>query len=91
MKFFPIGFLILAADGVFVERKGSRRELEAILLIIKKVKSGRRFIIFPEGTRTRTGELGELKVGALKIPQKAGVPIIPVRIEGTADVLPRED
>ncbi len=89
LKFFPIGFWILAADGVFVERKGSRRELEAFLLIIAKVKSGRRFIIFPEGTRTRTGELGELKAGALKIPQKAGVPIIPVRIEGTADILPR--
>lgn len=89
LKFFPIGFWILAADGVFVERKGSRRELEAILLIIAKVKSGRRFIIFPEGTRTRTGDLGELKAGALKIPQKAGVPIVPVHIEGTVDVLPR--
>lgn len=89
LKFFPIGFWILAADSVFVERKGSRRELEAILLLIERVKSGRRFIVFPEGTRTRSGELGELKAGALKIPQKAGAPIVPLRIEGTSKVLPR--
>jgi 1-acyl-sn-glycerol-3-phosphate acyltransferase len=89
IKLFPIGLWVLAADGVFVERRGSRRELEAILLIIERVKSGRRFVVFPEGTRTRTGELGEIKAGTLKIPQKAGVPIIPLRIEGTAKVLPR--
>ncbi len=86
----PIGFWIIAGDGVLVERKGTRRELEAILLIIDRLKKGRSFIIFPEGTRTRTGRLGEIKIGSIKIPQKARVPIVPVRIEGTAKILPRK-
>lgn len=89
--FFPIGYWVLAGEGVLVERKGTRRELEAILLIIDKVRKGRSFIIFPEGTRSRTGELGEIKAGSLKIPQKARVPIIPVRIRGTREILSRDD
>jgi len=89
LKLFPVGLWVLAGDGVLVERKGSRKELEAVLKIVKRLKNGRSFVIFPEGTRTRTGELGEIKPGALKIPEKAGVPLVPVRIEGTRQILAR--
>ncbi len=45
--------------------------------------------IFPEGTRSLNGELQELKLGAIKIAMKTGVPILPVGIIGTHKIYPR--
>ena len=42
--------------------------------------------IYPEGTRSTTGELGEFKGGSLKMAQKAKAPIVPVAIRGTRDI-----
>jgi 1-acyl-sn-glycerol-3-phosphate acyltransferase len=45
-------------------------------------------LLFPEGGRSRTGEMREFKEGAAYIAIKAGVPIVPVGIVGTRAVLP---
>jgi 1-acyl-sn-glycerol-3-phosphate acyltransferase len=45
-------------------------------------------LIFPEGTRSRDGQLGRLKSGAAVIAQRHGIPIVPVRIKGTHDAMP---
>ena len=45
--------------------------------------------IFPEGTRSSNGELQELKLGAIKIAMKTGVPILPVGIIGTHKIYPQ--
>ena len=42
--------------------------------------------IYPEGTRSTNGELGEFKGGSLKMAQKAKAPIVPVAIRGTRAV-----
>ena len=47
------------------------------------LKSGFSMCIFPEGTRSKDGTLGEFKGGSLKMAQKANVPIVPVAITGT--------
>jgi len=44
---------------------------------------------FPEGTRSSNGELQELKLGAIKIAMKTGIPILPVGIIGTYKIYPR--
>ncbi len=81
--------LITVAGGVLIERKSSKKELKNIREIVAKIKAGRSFIIFPEGTRSRDGRLGELKTGSIKIAGWAGVPAVPVRIEGSRRLLPR--
>ncbi len=45
-------------------------------------------MIHPEGTRTRTGELGEFKIGAAELAIKTGVKIIPVGIRGAREIYP---
>jgi 1-acyl-sn-glycerol-3-phosphate acyltransferase len=49
---------------------------------------GTSLLVFPEGGRSRDGELGEFKEGAAYIAIKAGVPLVPVAIKGTREVLP---
>ena len=58
-------------------RKNTLRTHRALL------RSGRSIVIFPEGTRTETGELLPAKAGVAILSEQSGIPVIPVAIEGT--------
>ena len=55
----------------------------------KHLARGMPVLIFPEGTRTRTGELQEFKDGAFLLAVEMGCPIVPVAVHGTRDSLPK--
>jgi 1-acyl-sn-glycerol-3-phosphate acyltransferase len=59
--------------------------------IVDVLKSGRRFMLFPEGTRSPKGELLGFKAGAFKIARVAGVPVQPVLIKNNPPFMPKED
>jgi 1-acyl-sn-glycerol-3-phosphate acyltransferase len=59
--------------------------------IVDVLKSGRRFMLFPEGTRSPKGELLGFKSGAFKVARVAGVPIQPVLIRNNPPFMPKED
>lgn len=61
----------------------------AIKMMISALSQGRPVLIFPEGNRSRGGEMREFRRGAAHLALKAGVPIIPVRIEGAFNIFPR--
>lgn len=52
------------------------------------LKAGIPILIFPEGTRSRDGRMGEFKAGAAALSQKLGVPIVPVALIGGHDAMP---
>lgn len=54
------------------------------------MKTGRSPVIFPEGTCSKSGELGSFKPGSLKLNLKAQVPIVPVTINGAYKLLERQ-
>ena len=49
---------------------------------------GRDVIVFPEGTRSRDGSIGDFHRGAALLAQRAGVPLVPVGIVGTRELMP---
>jgi 1-acyl-sn-glycerol-3-phosphate acyltransferase len=51
--------------------------------------SGSCLLVFPEGTRTSTGEFGALRGGAALIAKEAGVPVIPTLVDGAYEAWPR--
>jgi 1-acyl-sn-glycerol-3-phosphate acyltransferase len=73
--------------NIYIDRKDMRSGLEAIVTGIKELKEGQSVVIFPEGTRSKTGELGEFKAGSFKLALKANVPIVPIAILGTEKIL----
>lgn len=75
-------------DCVFIDRDNARQSVAALGEAAKNMtQRGRSFIIFPEGTRSRGDEMGEFKNGGFRAALKAGVPVVPVAIDGTYRVM----
>lgn len=74
---------IKASEGIFIKRGETREGLKAIKEGAEKLKNGYSLIIFPEGTRSHCSEMAEFKAGSFKLATKAGVPIVPVTINGS--------
>lgn len=64
-------------------------DMSGLKTVIRTLKGGRKVLIFPEGSRTFTGELLPGEPGTGLIVAKSGVPVIPMRLFGTFDALPR--
>lgn len=55
------------------------------------LRQGRKFMLFPEGTRSPKGDMLPFKAGAFKIARAAGVPVQPVLIRNNPPFMPKED
>lgn len=66
-----------------------RPDMTSLKTVIRLLKEGEKVVIFPEGSRTLDGELLPGEPGVGLIVAKAGVPVLPVRIFGTREALPR--
>lgn len=71
-----------------LDRKSEESRKKVIKEAIKALKKGDILIIYPEGTRTRTGKIGEGKLGVARIFLKTGAPILPVALKGTFELMP---
>jgi 1-acyl-sn-glycerol-3-phosphate acyltransferase len=72
-----------------VDRKNRERSRASIAKAVESLRSGNSFLVFPEGTRSRTGELGEMKKGVFIAAMEAGSRIVPVAVRGTRPLLPK--
>jgi 1-acyl-sn-glycerol-3-phosphate acyltransferase len=89
MMRIPILSLVLKqAHFVPIERTNPKKAHTGIDLGAKMLTEGRSFFAFPEGTRSRDGNLGNFKKGAFIMAIKAQVPVVPVTITGSASVQP---
>lgn len=73
-----IGWLAKKA-GVFAVDRG-KSDVAAVKTALKCLKDGDKLLMFPEGTRSKTGEMGEAKTGVAMFATKTGAPIVPIYI-----------
>ncbi|NMH70420.1 1-acyl-sn-glycerol-3-phosphate acyltransferase [Bacillus sp. RO3] len=69
---------------IFIDRKNRRQAIRSIREGSVLLTEGHSLLIFPEGTRNKGGALNEFKTGGIRMAKEAGVPIVPVVIQGTA-------
>lgn len=85
----PIVGLYMASTGMlFLDRTNPQKALESLKEAGKLIKKGKSVITFPEGTRSPENQIGTFKKGSFFIAKEAGVPIVPIKIEGASKVWP---
>lgn len=76
-----MGYWIRESKCVPINRENVREAIKSINQGIANLKEGHSMAIFPEGTRSKNGKIGEFKKGSLKLATKSKVPIIPVAMD----------
>jgi 1-acyl-sn-glycerol-3-phosphate acyltransferase len=71
--------------------KPNTADKEAITTMVKTVKNGENLLIFPEGTRSRTGAMIEGKKGILLLARMTKAKIVPIGMSGTDKLLPIDE
>jgi 1-acyl-sn-glycerol-3-phosphate acyltransferase len=84
-----IGWYLRMADYIIVDRGNEESKTEMLERSYNCLKNGVSIMIFPEGTRSINNEIGFFKRGAFQLALQAGVPILPVLIDGTGGILPK--
>lgn len=83
-----IGFGSQKVGHIFIDRSNSKKALESINEAKRKLVNGTSVVVFPEGTRSQNGELGAFKRGAFKIAYDLNLPILPITLVDTKNILP---
>ena len=72
---------------IFVDRKNRERAMASMRTAIQDIQGGKSIAAFPEGTRTKTGELLPFKKGVFTISKEGRIPIVPIAVIGSAKAL----
>jgi 1-acyl-sn-glycerol-3-phosphate acyltransferase len=85
----PIFGWAMRLEGfVPVDRTRGHRARASLEPATEALRRGRRILVFPEGTRSRTGRTGAFKTGAFRLALATGAPIVPVALIGTDRLFP---
>jgi 1-acyl-sn-glycerol-3-phosphate acyltransferase len=83
----PLGALIRSVGGFAIRREGIGAE--GLKETLRRLRAGGIVLLFPEGTRSRDGELGPLKPGIAALAARTRVPVVPAALAGTFEAWPR--
>ena len=87
LKWPFFGPLFPAMNVIPVERDGN--DMSALREVIKKIKEGNGVVLFPEGTRSKDGNIQPARAGIGLGIAKTGAPVLPMRIFGAFDAFPK--
>jgi len=87
---FPLfGDCLHASGNIFIDRSNREKAIESINEGVKRLPQGISVMCFAEGTRSASGQLGAFKKGGFAAAVEHGLPILPVAVVGSSQVLPK--
>lgn len=84
-----VGVACEKARHIFVDKSGPKAIKETIDKARATLQNGTSLVVFPEGSRTFTGHMGLFRKGAFQLADDLRLPVVPVTIDGSFDVLTR--
>jgi HAD superfamily hydrolase (TIGR01490 family) len=81
------GLMFRLADVAFVDRHDTVQAVKALEPAVQKLRGGISLVIAPEGTRSPTPALGQFKKGAFHVAMQAEVPIVPIVIRNSGELM----
>ena len=89
LRKYPVfGYAAEKGGNIIIDRSKKKEAYQELQKARQKITNGTSIIMLPEGTRSRTGELGEFKKGAFWMSRELDLPILPISISGTREILP---
>ncbi len=89
LKYVPfLGWYMWATGMIFVNRSDRTKSVKSIAEAGARIRGGVNILAFPEGTRSRSGEVLPFKKGVFILALEAGVPVVPVAIANSGRILP---
>jgi len=85
-----LGWAMRAMGFIPVDRENRREAIRSFEEAAQRIRAGRSVLVFPEETRTLTGELLPFQRGGFLIALKAQLPIVPVGLQGPRKILPKK-
>ena len=86
-----IGYACQKAHHIFVDKSGPSKIKATYDHARQTLQGGTSLVVFPEGARTFTGHMGIFRKGAFQLADELQLPIVPITINGSFDVLRRQD
>ncbi len=84
-----IGKACEAAGHIFVDKSGPKKIMATIEMGRETLKDGMSLVIFPEGSRSFSGHMADFKKGAFMLADELQLPVVPLTIIGSFNILPR--
>jgi 1-acyl-sn-glycerol-3-phosphate acyltransferase len=85
------GWALVASPMIIIDRSNAVKARKTLTRAVEIIKGGASVLLFPEGTRTRDGNLQSFKRGAFHLAYESEVEVIPVAIKGTFELMPRTE
>lgn len=85
-----VGYACEKARHIFVDKSGPKKIQETIERARGTLQGGTSLVVFPEGSRTFTGHMGLFRKGAFQLAADLELPVVPITIDGSFDVLTRQ-
>ena len=84
-----LGWHLRRAGHLPIDRSNARAAYKSFQSAVERIRAGTSVVIFPEGSRSTTGQVGSFRKGSLRLALTAGVAVVPIAIYGSGDVLPK--
>lgn len=84
-----LGKAMASAGNLFIDRDDPRDVVRMLREAGARLRDGLLVVVFPEGTRSGDGSIGEFRPGAFHLARKSGAPIVPVYIDGGCRAIPK--
>lgn len=84
-----VGYACEKARHIFVDKSGPKKIQQTYERARQTLQGGTSVVVFPEGSRTYTGRMGTFHKGAFQLADELQLPIVPITINGSFDVLTR--